>query len=311
MSMADVVIEAQGLRKRFGAIEALRGLDLAVPAGSIYGLLGRNGAGKTTTVKTLMGMIRPTAGELRVLGHRPGDADGVAIRQRIGHVGEDRAAWPAMTAAQVLMVSRSLFPTWQVDAEQRYLDRFEIPSHQRIGRFSKGARSAFALVLALSRGADLLLLDEPTEGLDPAMSERALQALVGAVADRPGLTVLLSSHQLVDVERIADCVGILDRGRLVFEASLDDLKASCRRVIMAFDGGAPDALRRMAGVTQVRSEGRMASMLVTHHVAELIARAGELGAREIDVTAVTLKDIFLDAVETPDASPGRGPGLDA
>ncbi len=290
-------IDVRGLQKRYGRVDALAGLDLTVPTGSIYGLVGRNGAGKTTALKALIGAIRPTSGDVRVLGQSIADA-GLEIRRRTAFVGEDRAIWPMLTADQVIAVSRPFFPSWRADREAQYRELFEIPRHRSVGSFSKGTRTAFALMLALCRGADLLLLDEPAEGLDPAMNARVLQALVASVAETPALTILFSSHQMDQVNQIADRVGILDRGRLVFDESLEDVKAGYRRLTMVFDGAPPAALLEADGVRQVRAEGRMLSLLVNRNADAIAAAARAHSALEIEVAPVTLTEIFLDAAAT-------------
>jgi ABC-2 type transport system ATP-binding protein len=282
-------IETRDLRKRFGARDAVNGLTIAVPRGSICGFLGRNGAGKTTTLKMLMGMTRVSSGEGRVLGRPITDAgESVEIRRRTGFVSEDKLFPWSITVGELLRFTRSFYPRWRPDLEERFLRAFRLPLRASAGRLSKGLRSRLALLLAIARGAELLLLDEPTEGLDAAMAEEALQAIVSLVAEQ-GTTAFLASHQLTYVEQVADHVCIVEQGRAVVSEPLDELKARYRRVRLVFDGEPPaDALEG------AQRDGRTLSLLANRNLDEIVALAKSMNARTIDVQPVTLKDVFLE-----------------
>ena len=299
--MADgLVIETTDLRKQYDGAEALRGLTLAVPAGSICGFLGRNGAGKTTTIKILLGMARPTSGHATVFG-LPVDssAASVEIRQRTGFVGDDKGLYTSMTVGGMIRYTASFYPRWSPELEQRYLRKFELGAERPIKALSRGMRTKLALLLALCRGAELLILDEPTSGLDPAATEEVLQALVGHAADQ-GTTVFFSSHQLADVEQIADHVAIIDRGRTVLTGALDDLRQNYRRIQLVFDGEAPAFTFQSRGVERVRRSGRVLTVLSSCGTDGVLAEARALNPISTDTAPVTLKDIFLDTVITED-----------
>jgi ABC-2 type transport system ATP-binding protein len=290
------VIETFDLRKRFDDVEALRGLSLQVPAGSIFGLLGRNGAGKTTTLKLLLGMAHPTSGHAHVFGLAASDPQAsVSIRRRTGFVSENKDLIDYMTVDDIIRFTAALYPRWRRDLEQRYRIGFELSAEQRIRTLSRGGRTRLALLLALCRGADLLVLDEPTSGLDPAVTEQVLQALVAHVAAEEA-TVLLSSHQISEVEQIADRVAIIDRGRVAVAGALDDLREQYRRVQLVFDGEAPQATFRTQGIVRMRREGRVLTVLTSASADSLIDEARALNPTALDVNAVTLRDIFLETV---------------
>jgi ABC-2 type transport system ATP-binding protein len=295
--MADaLMIEAIDLQKTYGDTAALRGLNLQVPGGSIFGFLGRNGAGKTTTIKTLLGMTRPTAGSVRVFG-LPADSpqSSVEIRRRTGFVSEEKDLYQAMTVDDIIGFTRPFYPRWRRDLEQQYLRTFELPPDRKVKALSRGTRTKLALLLALCRGAELLILDEPTSGLDPAVTEEVLQALVRHVA-REEMTIFFSSHQISEVDQIADRIAIVDRGRTVVHGVLEDLRESYRRIQLVFSGDAPEAAFRAPGVLRARRERRVVTVFCESGADLIVDEARALNPVSVDVAPVTLKEIFLEAV---------------
>jgi ABC-2 type transport system ATP-binding protein len=296
--MTDSIIETNQLTKSFNGQPALRGLDLRVPRGSIFGFLGRNGAGKTTTIKTLMGLLRSDSGIAHVFGIRVTDADrSVEVRRRIGFVSEDKELYPYMTVEQIIRFTRPLFPKWRRDLERRHLRMFELPPERKIPDLSKGMRSKLMLLLAISRGAELLILDEPTDGLDPAATEDVLRELVDISASE-GTTMFFSSHQLSEVELIADHVGIIDHGKMVACGELDDMKARYQRLQVVFERSMQLPARWPDGVESVRQEGRVVSILASNNVEAIVEQARSLPGTSVETFPVTLKEIFLEHVRS-------------
>jgi ABC-2 type transport system ATP-binding protein len=295
-----LVIDTADLRKRYDGVEALRGLDLQVPAGSICGFLGRNGAGKTTTLKVLLGMARPTGGAARVFGLPVVERDAsVEIRRRTAFVSDEKDLYGYMTVAEMIRFTAAFFPRWRADLAERYLASFELPRERKVKALSRGTRTKLALLLALCRGADLLMLDEPTSGLDPAVTEEVLQALVRHVAN-DALTIFFSSHQIAEVEQIADRVAIIDRGRIVVSGALDDLRQNFRRIQLVFDGDAPDTSFRAPGVTRVARKGRVLTVFASGGADAVVEDARRFMPISIDVSPVSLKDIFLESIAVED-----------
>jgi ABC-type multidrug transport system ATPase subunit len=294
--MSDFVIEISALQKSFKGNLALDGLDLRVPRGSIFGFLGKNGAGKTTTMKLLVGLIRPDSGVVRVWGLDASDpVASIQIRSRMGFVTEDKELYPYMTVEQIIRFTRSFFPKWSIELERRYLEVFELPVKRKIPALSKGMRSKLTLLLAACRGAELLILDEPTEGLDPAATEDLLRELV-MISSTQGTTIFFSSHQLAEVDQIADHVAIIDRGRVVVEGSLDDMKARYERLQVVFESDSALPVRWADGAESVRREGRMISILASHNVEGILEQARSIPGASVERFPVTLKDIFLEHV---------------
>ena len=230
----EAAIKTTDLRKQFGKTEVLKGLDLTVPTGSVYGLLGRNGAGKTTTIQILMDAIRATSGQALVLGSDP-HVGSVSIRTRIGYVSENHGLFEWMRVREIVAYSAGLRINWDAQEAERLMDGFGLDREARIGSLSRGQAAQVALVCALGHHPELLILDEPASGLDLLVRRDFLDSIIGLIQEE-GRTVLVSSHLVHEVERIADRVGILDGGRLIESGETDSVKNSVVEITLRMIG---------------------------------------------------------------------------
>jgi ABC-2 type transport system ATP-binding protein len=292
----DYVIETCDLCKQFGTVQAVSALNLRVARNHVTGFLGRNGAGKSTTIKMLLGMTHPTSGSGLLLGRSITDPkQDLEARRQVAYCGEDKQLYAYMTVQQLIRFTASFYPDWRSDVAARLLDQFQLPPGRKIKALSKGMRTKLALLLALARRPSLLILDEPTEGLDPVAIEELLQTLSGLPAD--GTSVFFSSHQISEVERIADRVCIIDRGRLVVDLSLDEIRQDHRRITLSFSSQPPEHLFDMPEVRSIETSGRQMVLVSSHGAEAIVERARDVDAVVVDVAPISLRELFLDRVQ--------------
>ncbi|MDB4981692.1 MAG: ytrB 1 [Myxococcales bacterium] len=292
--MTEVVAQLAGVSKAYGKIQALRGLTLAIPRGSVVGLLGRNAAGKSTALRCLVGLERADAGTVRVLGQDPRKLD-VAARRRFTFLSEQGVPFPAASAADLVKLCSPLYPDWNRQLELQVLSRFNIDPRRRLRDLSLGQQRAVGLVLAICPQPELLILDEPAANLDAVSRREFLEVILGLVGqgDR---SVIFSSHVLSDVERVADRVAILDGGRLLADRALDDLKEQVRRLRFVFDRPPPDDLA-IPGALAMRRAGREILVTVGNYEEGLAGSlAASLGATAVDDQRLGLEELFIDLV---------------
>src|SRR6478752_4147911 len=284
-------IEVSNLTKSFGSVRALDGLDLTVAEGEVHGFLGPNGAGKSTTIRILLGLMRADSGTVRLLGGDPW-ADAVALHRDIAYVPGDVTLWPTLTGGETIdMLARM---RGGIDEQRRVelIERFSLDPTKKARTYSKGNRQKVSLVSAFSSHARLLLLDEPSSGLDPLM-EHVFQQCVGEARDR-GATVLLSSHILAETEALCERVTIIRAGKTVESGTLDSMRHLSRTSIKAELIGDPGDIGRIAGVEDVVVDGHTVSAQVDGaSLAEVVNVLGDAGVRSLVSQPPTLEDLFL------------------
>ena len=276
-------IGVEGLTVRYGKRLALDNVSFSVPEGSVYALLGRNGAGKSSLVRCLLGEQRPDSGRVLLLG-RDVWRERATILKEVGVVPEEADMPPATTARQVSRFCSRLYPQWDAAGVEARLLRFGVPADVPFGRLSKGQKGQVALALALASSPRLLVLDDPTLGLDALARKAIFEELIGELADR-GTTVFITTHDLAGVEKIADRVAILKSGRIVLDEEMEALKVRFRRI--SFPRGREREIEALAPVA-VAALGWGVEAVVSNWDEERFA-----GPDEAEVSALTLEEIFI------------------
>jgi polyether ionophore transport system ATP-binding protein len=286
-----VAIEVTGLTKNFGRTRALDGLDLTVARGEVHGFLGPNGAGKTTTLRVLLGLLRADAGTVRLLGGDPW-RDATALHRRLAYVPGDVTLWPNLSGGEVIDLLARLRGGLDGERRDMLLKRFDLDPTRKTRAYSKGNRQKVALIAALASGAELLILDEPTAGLDPLM-EAAFREAIEDLRQN-GTTVLLSSHILSEVEALCDRVTIIRSGRVVETGALADLRHLTRTSIDAGLAGDPPALAGLAGVHDLDVTGsRVRCQVDGDALAQVLKLLTTAGVRSLVSRPPTLEELFL------------------
>ncbi len=282
-----------GLRKSYGSVAAVDGIDLEIPKGCVFGLLGPNGAGKSTTFKCVLGLIRASAGRVLFAGA----PFSPAALERIAYVPERSVLYDWMSVREHIGYMKNSFTGFDPERARKLLAQFGIGDEsKRVRALSKGMRTAVAVALAFARRVDLLLLDEPTSGLDPVNQRSVLNLIINEAAQ--GTTVVFSSHQIGQVERAADRIAVMQRGRIVLEGIVDDLKAGRKIVegILPSDDFSVNGLANDVRIGRLERNGRILRAFVTEQSDDVAARMSALGAQGLRVVDLSLEDIFLDAV---------------
>lgn len=288
--MSDAIV-TRGLTKHYGTQRVVDALNLRVPTGSVYGLLGRNGAGKSTAIKMLMEMVRPDGGDAEVLGYPLGQMPAEA-RQRIAYIAEGHPLYNWMTVGEATRFAAAFYPRWNERLAEQILDHFELSRRAKLRRLSNGQRAQVSLALAVAPEPELLVLDDPTLGLDTVVRRDFLESLI-QIIQRQGRTILFSSHILGDVERVADRIGIMVDGVLRVDAPTDAFREAVKRVVLEFHGTPPE-WPGGGGVVTWRHVGSSLELVTVGFDSGGREMAESLEPRSIEVIHLNLEDAFVE-----------------
>jgi ABC-2 type transport system ATP-binding protein len=289
-SAAPQAVEITGLNRRFGSKLALNHVSLQVKRGRVFGLVGANGAGKTTLIKHLLGRLKAESGSVRVFGFDP-VADPVAVLSWIGYLSENRDLPAWMRVDELLRYTEAFYPKWDMGYAEELRRQFSLDPRAKIKTLSRGENAKAGLLIALAYRPELLLLDEPSSGLDPVVRRDILEAIIRTVADE-GRTVFFSSHLLEEVERVADDVAMMFNGQVVLTGALDDVKENHHRLVLRFDSAQPSP-PKVPGVLSITGGGQEWTAICNGKREEAVAAAARMGGRVVAEGSPSLDEIFV------------------
>jgi ABC-2 type transport system ATP-binding protein len=294
-SIPDPVVDVKAVSRRFGSKVALDNVSFTIPRGTVVGLVGANGAGKTTLIKHILGLLKAETGSVRVFGINPA-ADPASVLAHIGYVSEehDLPAW--MRVWELMRYTQAFFPTWDAAYAEELRGRFDLDPNAIVKNLSKGQWARADLLVALAHRPELLVLDEPSAGLDPIVRRDILEAIIRAIADE-GRTVLFSSHLLHEVERVSDHVAMINKGKIVLSAPLDDIKATHRCLTLRF-AEARSRPPELASMLSWEGAGHEWTALYHGQADDLQAAAASTGAQVLEKRVPSLDEIFVARVGT-------------
>ena len=292
----EPAISTHRLTKYYGQRRVVDNLNLTVPKGTVYGFLGRNGAGKSTTIKMLVGMVHPDSGSARILGDdcqklRP------QTRARVAYMAEGHPLYAGMTVRQIVDFTRPFYETWNGELVEQVLDHFGLARRARIGKLSRGQQAQVSLALAIAPDPELLILDDPTLGLDTIVRRDFLESMIGLI-QRRGRTILFSSHILGDVERVADRIGVLVDGVLRVDCPAETFKQQVRKVVAEF-GREPPAFPGCQGLIGARVVGTRMELTLVGYRTDQQAAIEALSPLAIEVVELNLEDAFIEYTRGP------------
>jgi ABC-2 type transport system ATP-binding protein len=290
---ASHVIEIRRLTRHFGNKRALDDISLSVPRGGVLGLIGGNGAGKTTVIKHVLGLLKAQSGSVRVFGLDPVQ-NPVGTLGRIGYLSEDRDLPDWMSVSELMRYTQAFFPSWDETYAAELREAFDLDPKAKIKNLSRGQRARAGLLAALAHRPDLLVLDEPSSGLDPVVRRDILGAIIRTIADE-GRTVLFSSHLLDEVERVADRVAIIHEGRILLTAPMDEIKETHRRMTLRF-GQSHRQPPTLVGALSFEGEGSDWTYICSGESRQLRQAAEAIGATVMEDAPLSLDEIFVSRV---------------